>query len=796
MTITFKARVLLELGAELISSDAVALYELIKNGVDAGSKTVRVSIQVVLQPSALREFEEEFDVAEEEDFDAEDFLARVLDRLDPLAPKDARDAFMKQLGRPQSRTAAMDLLSKASFEANVIRVADSGHGMTKAELQSCYLTIGTPMRLHQRDKAIANSAPRNGKVPLGEKGIGRLAAMRLGHHVEVISAVSGEDHSSHLVLDWRPIFGDPDLEATELKFIPRKYLSKKLKASGTQLIVRDLQADWTPQKLAALSQTELAKLADPFKNNLSSQFMELEYQGADFTIEGLPSHLLRHADANCEIEYRTQDAHGKPTQPRLTVTTRYTFYKRDETLVHEGAHLLDIVSHAIKGRAQKFKEGNRLPDSDEVVAALRSLGPFSAHFYWFNRGRFKQQNAHLWAESLEGFTRRWSGGLLVYRDGFRVYPYGAAGDDWLDLDRKALAASSYKLNRAQIIGYLRISARDNPSLHDQTNREGFRDTPEKEALRRLLRQAIISDCRTFLEKVDRENKALDDETFNEIDSRIGNNQRDAVDTLRRLRGRVPEESATINAVMDQLAEVEEAWERAKQALNAHDSEIERYIHLAGVGLMVELIAHELARSTDDALVLLGNKKTANSPAQLDVLKAQLLTVNRRVRVLDQLSIPGRQRKYVHGVNDLVEIMVEFYEAKAIRHGIALSANLEGRGSFKHRVEKGQVLQILDNLLSNSVYWLDRRLDRTVKPEIQITVDASHHCVRVTDNGPGIPETTGERVFDAFYTTKSEDGRGLGLFIAKRLAEENDIVLTLLSPEYGVHHGFELQFKGE
>ena len=49
MAFRVAARMILELGAELISSDAVALYELVKNSVDAGSKWVSISIQVVLR---------------------------------------------------------------------------------------------------------------------------------------------------------------------------------------------------------------------------------------------------------------------------------------------------------------------------------------------------------------------------------------------------------------------------------------------------------------------------------------------------------------------------------------------------------------------------------------------------------------------------------------------------------------------------------------------------------------------------------------------------------------------------
>ncbi|WP_206361195.1 hypothetical protein, partial [Pseudomonas viridiflava] len=85
-------------------------------------------------------------------------------------------------------------------------------------------------------------------------------------------------------------------------------------------------------------------------------------------------------------------------------------------------------------------------------------------------------------------------------------PYGSPADDWLDLDTNALSASQYKLNRSQVIGYLKIGKENNPELHDQTNREGFRDTPEKEALRRLLRHVFITECRRYLESVDKQHK--------------------------------------------------------------------------------------------------------------------------------------------------------------------------------------------------------------------------------------------------------------------------------------------------
>jgi len=55
MAFKITARTLLELGGELISSDAIALYELVKNGVDAGSPVIRINVQSVLLHSRFQQ---------------------------------------------------------------------------------------------------------------------------------------------------------------------------------------------------------------------------------------------------------------------------------------------------------------------------------------------------------------------------------------------------------------------------------------------------------------------------------------------------------------------------------------------------------------------------------------------------------------------------------------------------------------------------------------------------------------------------------------------------------------------
>lgn len=791
MSFKFKARVLLELGAELISSDSVALYELIKNSLDAGSESVDVEVVVGMQPSAFRSIAAAWSKAGRR-WDVDTFIEEVKESLEPSSDEKTRSQLLSLLGTPTSAPAAVKALEEAVFQTNSIKVLDTGHGMNAAALKRSYLTVGTPDRLHEKE-AIIKAGPTSGRqiIPLGEKGIGRLAAMRLGHHVEVLTGVIGESHWHVLELDWRPVFEQPDLDADALKFVPTKGADKKIRHQGTDVIIRDLQSDWLPDKLAGLWSTDLSKLSDPFAADYDSDFINITYQGVDCA----PAHpfdrnYLDKADAYCKIEFGSSSAPGGV--PRLRVLVEYRRFKAAVEGIYEGAHLESLVSGEPRRTGRK-KAAELLPGSDEVIAALPSLGPFDAEFYWFNRGRINRETPQVW-QDIGNFVRNWSGGLLVYRDGFRVYPYGAASDDWLDLDRKALASSAFKLNRAQIVGRLSVSSARNPRLKDQTNREGFRDCPEKEALRRLLRQAIIGDCRSFLEKVDKEKKGLDSSDVDGIDKKIASSKSSATKSLLAIQKRAPSERDVVQSILANLAEVEEAWGKAKSALAERGDQLQQYIHLAGVGLTVEFIAHELARTTDAALDVLKGAKGGISAAQLASLQAQLKTINKRVRVLDELSIPGRQIKSMQDLYEIAGVMKDVYDSKAVRHGIVIDVRHKGKAN-KIRVERGQIMQILDNLLSNSMYWLTRRVDRNVPPRIDVVVDYDASTIEITDNGPGIPASISSRIFDAFFTTKPiGDGRGLGLAIATHLAESNDATLRLAAPKSGIHNGFIITFK--
>lgn len=806
MGLNFKARVLLELGAELISSDAVAIYELVKNAVDAKSPKVTIFFGVALQYSAYKLLLNHLSHGKGKTFDATAFVVGVEQLMEADAEEEVREAFLEKLGAPRTRTEAATALEAAYFEGTFIRFEDQGSGMTLDTLQKGYLTIGTPMRLLQKGVSTEPnwSAPANQPSPtLGEKGIGRLAAMRLGHYVrlETTTAEANESYWRDLELDWRPIFSNPNLDADALDYEPERGRTKDKKSQhGTNITIRAIQADWTDAKLEQLARTDLVKLADPFRSDFIQDFLRLRMQGRKVLLPEFENSKLEHADAVCKARFRRIKSWNE-SDPldglELSIEIDYKTYKGARRTWHlTSEHLASCIQEPV-GRRKKVKPGEFQPDSDTVVAALPSLGPFEMEFYWFNRGRLMRDDSDLWMQ-LQPFVKAWSGGLLVYRDGFRVHPYGSATDDWLDLDRSALAGSAYKLNRAQIIGCLRITQTGNPALLDQTNREGFRDCPEKEALRRLLRHILITKCKLFFEDTMKENKDKNNapESMETLENRVGSSELAAVNELKKLQKRVPQEAQSIDEILFQIGEIRAAWERAKATIKTQDDELEQYVHLAGVGLQVEFIAHELSRVTGDALRSLRDGNLAHSAATRVGLEAQLKTLEKRIRVLDLLSIPGRQRKKPMNLAEIVNVLAEMHQMKATRHGVTISVRPPQPPSFKAKVEQGQILQILDNLFSNSFYWLDHRFDKSTPARISIVLDREERKISFTDNGPGVPADMAEDIFKPFVTTKPPgNGRGLGLFIARRLAEYNDATLDVLpAGKDKVHRGFVLNFK--
>jgi signal transduction histidine kinase len=289
-------------------------------------------------------------------------------------------------------------------------------------------------------------------------------------------------------------------------------------------------------------------------------------------------------------------------------------------------------------------------------------------------------------------------------------------------------------------------------------------------------------------------------TVREIEKQVTEHAKDAKVKLRELAKRVPEEHQTVADLRGYVEELEAAWAAAKKTLKKQAGQAELYLHLAGVGMLLEFVIHELNRVTGATLQDLQKMSGNALPPGLKSLARQLQTLDKRLRILDPVSTPGRQRKEETDVVEVLQTLLDAHEQQFDRHSIEV--RLKFLPQDKHLVSKvivGQMYQIFENLIVNSVYWLThhramRRVDgdESFEALIEIEVNAGAQTITFRDNGPGIEWADREKIFEPFFS-KKPSGRGIGLYIVKSLCKENEITLSLLErPAEGTVPGFKFE----
>jgi len=756
------ARTILQLGGELISSDGIAFYELIKNAVDAGAKGVHVNVQMQLPFDVLQKVRA---AADEAGNVGKNKLKELKTEIASAILTDApdRDALRKAIATADSLG---DLLI-VMLDANSITFRDTGSGMTFDDLENIYLTVGTPHRLNERKSG-------SQRVILGEKGIGRLSAMRLGNRLYVTTATAADTRWSELEIDWNDFGRDAGKLLEEIEVAPRRGKKKDEPAAhGTTIRITDLNTTWTRSKLTTIAASELCRFTDPFAE--SNRFpIHLRFNGSAVPIPRMNEILNEHAHAHVEAKLTIQREQDDPVailegkvQYLISGSTGAPLSGRTLPFRHENTEIASLLT--------------KREDPDVDLASVLRLGPFSMKCLWFNRRLLKAIEIDDSTLDLKKAVRQWSGGLMVYRDGFRVPPYGGPDDDWLDLDRGALAAQGYKVNRAQLVGKVDISAWHNPHLRDQTNREGLRDCPEKRALAGLLKHILEVEFRGYLKEVDEEIRDRDRISFAAFTERLAEAEEkinNCLDGLSEVEYEHPD--LGIGPLAERLQRafrsVAEVVSEVQDTVESVEDEKARLLHLAALGLSIEKLAHELNRASKHALEALSQMDSSPNAASLKRSAVlQLQSLRKRLQNLDPLLTPARQTKQEFDLGKEIQSVLDGFQARFERHGIIPRLSTKGAGPVKVKAVRAMFIQVLENLIDNSVYWMSvgkrRKVADEAPREIHIVLDGNRNVIEVSDTGPGIAPENRERVFRPFFTLKPAGyGKGLGLYIGREIAE--------------------------
>lgn len=776
------ARALRQLGAELITSDHIALNELIKNALDAMSKRVRINVEnpflvgkdalanklVILRPEEHGS-QIELNITNRN----QDILDKYSSHFKKILKRNKIELSdfitLNKSIQKDYITKALDLLYN---DFCVMDIEDQGNGMDSKTLENAFLVIGTP------NKWLANDTD----TPLlGEKGVGRLSMMRLGRYASVMSTVSGSADQYLINFDWEK-YNDPSLYLDDIKIdIEALEDSVEEDEKGTNIKIRGLYDFWDEKKLKLFINEYLRRLQNPFSKGKKRFPIDIVLNGKRLEIPTLYKWFIDAANIYAEIDFNTDE--------KITLTRK---------LKWRGNESFD---------PREWSENELLEIFDSTQEKFKNLGSFKLCLLWFNRSDIKNDLLDHSVTEVKTELNLWCGGYAIYRDNFRIGLTGSLEDDWLKADSGSLRSQGFSFNRYQTVGALDITKKGNPKLIDAANREKLVNCEELDLLKEILTYINVKDIKSNIEfyKENEKDKLSAEFTAEETLKNAKKRLDDALKNTSILeKGATKKEDkeiiAEIKSVLKSQTENIRKYERSLKLAEEQRMEV---LELAGLGMVVDKIVHELARMSRTTIssldIIEKNKSSEDISIQIKIIKEQIKSIDKRIRTVDTLSPSGRHRKENFKVYDVIKSTLLGFEGRFKNHNIIYSITINGSSNgdenFQVNMVMGLLALALENLISNSIYWLNHVT--TKQREIHIDIDTFSFAISFTDNGPGVDPRYKDEIFKPYYTT-SRNGKGLGLFISKEIAEyhQASIYLDSAQNEKGRLNTFILELPKE
>ncbi|MBX3358830.1 MAG: sensor histidine kinase [Phycisphaeraceae bacterium] len=804
-----------QLGADLISDDAQALLELVKNCYDADAKNARIDID--------------------------------------------------------TRAHAMDVQPASAYPqaAGVITVTDDGSGMDLATVENAWLVMSnSPKR-----KLKAGGKSPKGRVPLGDKGLGRLGTQRLADNVELFTKDASAHKELHVAFRWSDFESADMLKNVQVQRLDDLPSSRK---QGTTIVLSGLREPerWRGEDARTELEQRLSELVSPFEE-IKDFTLTVRIDGTPLEPAEVSRRIRREADSTFRLEFD-----GTTFDMDCRVKLRYLEPAGDErrhafesqVLHDQGRRLfrfLDELDAAKRPltvasgsgpwfmRLKKSVSMDSLPGLAIDGAKLKANpGPFRGEIDSFDYDQLPTQSAFGTSKDFARHIKQLAG-VRVYRDGFGV----KVDRDFLQLAKAWTGGKSwYGLKPANTIGFIQISAAKNQQLVESTDREGFKTTPHFKNFQRLLeefvkfssdsleflRRGTLQFCDSFLQfqagvaeakspedvasslkqvfavagqakatasqarhTAEQVNRAVTKAVADAGRAKFANDRdaqafRAAVAVVESQQSRLVEIVDRMEGLATEVASGQAKLDVLYRQIEALRDQLRRSMEAIGLATTVEALTHEIAQIASGlGERVLEVKRHIGKPTERDRVAAFLRHVEAAITGLrKQLAHIepslryARERREVIVLSEFLQEFASFHRDRLANAHINVDVDGKLRSPFAVRVNRGKLTQVFDNLLYNSEYWLreDMRLGKLSQGQVTIELDSPRVSFR--DNGPGVDPAVENAIFDAFVSTK-KNGRGLGLFIIRELLAGDDGAIRLLPEKnkHGRRYIFEIDFAG-
>lgn len=667
------------------------------------------------------------------------------------------------------------VLQSPSLKSKALKITDNGVGMTKEELISGFLRLASDMKVR---------APRSklyDRERAGRKGIGRFATHRLGDRLTLRTWTDETSNGFELFVDWRKFTSGKALSnvAVQVQEIgPRK--------RGTTILIENLRDEWSDEQIRRCWRGVLA-LQQPFPV--------------------APVEAHERKDPGFEVRFLKEG----------------TLF-RDETLVADlQTEILDhlhavIELHVDEDGVAKWRITHNKLGDDRPWQAIHHAhrDSDSPPPYSFIRNVWMTAHYVILAPDLLPslvYTRvrdvlADEGGIRLYRNGFRVVPYGDRENDWLRLDELyAKRSLLIPIANRNFFGVIEVHDRSGSMFEEHTSREGLIETPAFRELRDIASAVLVSAATRISEDRGRKTRAGTPRPAPAPKTDVDEIKR-AAEALTEAAGRTGEgagsgaaqeaakrASEAARLIADKSAELAAAEERL-----ADEASMLRF--LATLGMTTAEFSHETGMTFEafrldfDAVFKSAVDAKKNDPEfaerserargmldRLDTLTSYLnaLAAARSAREMRAVSAKALVKRFEKGL-----------ASQAKSQNIEFKVKVPALDPlYTKPLHEAELASILLNFYTNAVKAMKRAQG---KRRILITAERGEEGIRIrfADTGDGIPVEIRERIFHPFFTTRAAPpagasdvehagGTGLGLWIVNQIAENAGGEVQVVEP---------------
>lgn len=603
-----------------------------------------------------------------------------------------------------------------------IIIKDDGFGMNKETIEDVYLTIGTDFKFKKIEPNVC------GRIPLGEKGIGRLGIHKLGSKINLRSRAL---NSKEIVLniDWSKLNEAVKIDDFTIDLIENDTPEMFVNQTGTEIIIEDLKTNWDRRELREVYRN-LNSLNSPFSENNES--FKIDVTSNENIFEGLPSSFEEIKNSalyfgHCVMKGNKITSFNYEFKPWDTLNKIDNGRKKTELDI--SAQELIIVD----------KDDNEIDLEQSKIGTIE----FDLVIFELDSQIFSFVNSE--KKSTKDYLRE-NGGIRVYRDGVRVYNYGEKDTDWLGIDLRRINRFGGNVSNNIIIGSVKINRAESFGLREKSNREGFIEdeyyykfvNAVDYALSLFVRERNVD--KSILTTLYKKNKVIEPVLS------------DLHDVIHYVQDEVKNDKVK-NEILKYLFRINTQYVEVKEIL----------IKSANAGLNLSVVIHEIEKLISQLTGAIQRKENEKSISISLMLEKIIRGYSAMIKKSDIKNT---------NLSKIVEIALDNYEFRFSDHKIDVISNWRD-ADLSAFLAEAESISVLTNLLDNAIYWLcyARKEERKISVYItdQIKIEGKeYNSIVVSDNGPGfnIPPDV---AIKPFMTGKPHNiGSGLGLHVGTEM----------------------------